>query len=59
MTLKELQRSIDYIRENYDNWGEIPISIELEGMDNQVLVSEVENVFIPDDEDVLVMRNYL
>lgn len=59
MTLKELQKAIDFIRENYDDWGNIEVIVELEGSGNQILSSEIINTFIPDDEEVLIMRNYV
>jgi hypothetical protein len=57
MNLYELQKSIDYIRENYDNWSEIPMIAEIDLGEDRVLNVEINSVFIPDGEDVLVLKN--
>ena len=55
--LGELQKSIDYVRENFDNWASMPIQGEIDLQDNSVMVTEFNSAYIPEDEDVFVLAS--
>ena len=54
-TLGDLQKSIDYVRENYDDWSTFPIQAEIDMGEESVLVTEFQDVFIPEEENVFVL----
>lgn len=54
-TLADLQRQIDFIRENNDDWASFVIQAEVGAAENILLVTEFTESYVDEDEKVFVL----